>query len=96
MGEYAAVVWKTVIDGELVEVPATMDGIRAALPEKDRAAFDAEVRRTPAQDLHRVLARWALPAAAENEDEAIVARLRDGDFTGCVPQDGDARHPGAA
>ncbi|MGW5119510.1 hypothetical protein ACWEQ8_29305 [Streptomyces noursei] len=48
----------------------------------DRAAFEAEVRRTPAQDLHRLLARRSLPAEAEREDDAIVARLEAGDFTG--------------
>ncbi|MEW1654258.1 MULTISPECIES: hypothetical protein [unclassified Streptomyces] len=96
MSEIAAATWNTVIDGVLVEVPATIDGIRATLPEADRAAFEAEVRRTPAQELHRVLARWALPAAAEEEDDAIVARLRAGDFTGCVPQDGDEHHEGVA
>ncbi|EOT03478.1 hypothetical protein [Streptomyces noursei] len=66
------------------------------LPEADRAAFEAEVRRTPAQDLHRLLARRSLPAEAEREDDAIVARLQVGDFTGCVPQDGDEHHEGVA
>ncbi|PJN38689.1 hypothetical protein CG747_21580 [Streptomyces sp. CB02959] len=96
MGEIAPATWTTVVDGELVEIPATIDGIHAVLPEVDRAAFEAEVRRTPAQDLHRVLARWALPAAAEREDDAILARLKAGDFTGCVPQDGDEHHAGVA
>ncbi|UKY54974.1 hypothetical protein [Streptomyces inhibens] len=96
MGEIATATWKTVIDGKLVEVQATIEGIRATLPKEDRDAFDAEVRQTPAQDLHRVLARWALPTAAEDEDEAIVARLKAGDFTGCIPQDGDEHHTGVA
>ncbi|MFE7608585.1 hypothetical protein [Streptomyces celluloflavus] len=96
MSDVAAVTWTTYVGGRPVEVPATIEGIRATLDEADTEAYDAEVLRTPAQDLHRVLARWALPAEAENEDDTVVARLRAGDFSGCVPQDGDERRTGVA
>ncbi|WP_181727587.1 hypothetical protein [Streptomyces sp. PT12] len=87
MNDTAHATWVTYIRDERVELPATIDGIRAALPtDAERAAFDVEVSRTPGQDLYRVLARWALatrPDAAEANDE-IVAWLRAGDFSGVV------------
>ncbi|MDT0444536.1 hypothetical protein [Streptomyces johnsoniae] len=87
MNDTARATWVTYIRDERVELPATIDGIRAALPgDAERAAFDMEVSRTPGQDLHRVLARWSLatrPDAAEANDE-IVERLRAGDFSGLV------------
>lgn len=91
MSEIASTVWTTYVDGRLVEVPAAIDGIRATLEEADRETFDQEVGRTPAQDLHRVLARWALPTGAGNEDDAVVARLHAGDFTGCHPRGDEHR-----
>jgi hypothetical protein len=87
MSDITTATWTTHIRGERVEVPATIEGIRATLAPADTAAFDAEITRTPAQDLHRVLARWALPAEAEAEDLDVVARLKAGDFSGCTPQD---------
>ncbi|MDJ0375634.1 hypothetical protein QMK19_40175 [Streptomyces sp. H10-C2] len=87
MGDIAEATWTTHIRGERVEIPATIEGIRATLDAANRAAFDTEIAHTPAQDLHRVLARWALPDAAESADEDVVARLRAGDFSGCVRQD---------
>ncbi|MCM2424289.1 hypothetical protein [Streptomyces sp. RKAG293] len=87
MGDIAEATWTTHIRGERVEIPATIEGIRATLPAADVDAFDAEIAHTPAQDLHRVLARWALPAAAIAEDDDALARLRAGDFSGCVSQD---------
>lgn len=94
MSDIKPATWTTVIGGEPVEIPATIEGIRATLSPAQAEAFDGEIARTPAQDLHRVLARWALPPEAEAEDDAVVARLRAGDFSGCVPQD-DAQ-PGVA
>lgn len=96
MSDIAAATWTTYIDGEPVQVPATIEGIHSTLGEVDRTVFDAQIGRTPAQDLHQVLARWALPAGAEAEDDATVARLKAGDFTGCVLQDGQEHHTGAA
>lgn len=96
MRDIATATWTTYIDGEAAQVPATTEGIRATLGEADRTVFDAQIGRTPAQDLHQVLARWALPGEAENEDDAAVARLKAGDFTGCVLQDGQEDHTGAA
>ncbi|TLQ39009.1 hypothetical protein [Streptomyces marianii] len=87
MSDIATATWTTHIRGERVEIPATIEGIRAVLDEADVEAFDAEVESTPAQDLHRVLARWALPAEATQEDDELLARLKAGDFSGCIPQD---------
>ncbi|MEU5547909.1 hypothetical protein AB0G85_37315 [Streptomyces sioyaensis] len=86
MTNISAATWTTHIDGQPVEIPATIDGIQATLDEAD-----VEVRSTPVHDLHRVLARWALPEEAEDEDDAVMARLKAGDFSSCVPQDGERR-----
>ncbi|MEV0261475.1 hypothetical protein AB0I49_09030 [Streptomyces sp. NPDC050617] len=94
MSDIAAATWTTRVGGQPMEIPATIEGIRATLGTADAEAYDAEIGRTPAQDLHRVLARWALPAEAEEEDDAIVARLKTGDFSGCTSQDNS--RPGAA
>ncbi|WP_245174761.1 hypothetical protein [Streptomyces bohaiensis] len=71
------------------ELPATIDGIRAALPESEREEFTAEAGRTPAGELPRVLARWALRTdqQAVQDAEAQYARLAAGDFSDCVAQD---------
>lgn len=70
--------------GGPVEVPATISGIRGALPEELRAAFTAEAENTVAAELPLLLARWALriPTAQDAEEEALVERLRAGDFSG--------------
>lgn len=96
MTDISAATWRTHIDGREVEIPATIEGIRAIVPEGDVEKYDAQVRHTPAQDLHKVLARWALPQEAADEDDAVVARLRSGDFSGCVPQDDEHRTTGVA
>ncbi|MGK5545710.1 DUF721 domain-containing protein [Streptomyces sp. URMC 127] len=92
VSDISTATWTTHIGGELVEIPATIDGIRAALPEDQQPAFDAEIGSTPADQLQLVLASWSLSAtpAAGEEDDAIIARLRAGDFIGCVPQDPEA------
>lgn len=78
--------FKTIIGGELVELPATIAGIRETLPEERRAEFDNEVEHTPGSDLLRVLTHWALESTdAPAEDAAVFQRLEAGDFTGCVP-----------
>ncbi|MEU5417792.1 hypothetical protein [Streptomyces sp. NPDC020667] len=70
--------WTTHIDGELVEIPATIDTIRTALPEEQLAAFDAEVGSASADQLQLVLASWALSlTSAGEEDDAVIARLRE-------------------
>ncbi|MBW1601414.1 hypothetical protein JJV70_04690 [Streptomyces sp. JJ66] len=85
----------TYVNGQPVAVPATIAGVRAILSDADRAAFDAEIETTPAIQLPATLIRWALPPEAIRADDEAVARLRAGDFSGCVSLDGDAHHPGA-
>jgi hypothetical protein len=79
----------TYVRGERVELPATIDGIRAALPEDRREQFDREVGAAPAGDLPRLLAHWALETndQAVEDMDATFERLARGDFSGCVPQD---------
>lgn len=91
MAEISAATWTTFVRGHRVELPATIDGIRAALPEAERSDFDTEVGATRGEDLHRVLGHWALrthpEAVAEMEEE--FARLEAGDYTGVTFLDDD-------
>ncbi|GAA1928304.1 hypothetical protein GCM10009716_40170 [Streptomyces sodiiphilus] len=92
--------FRTRVRGEAVEVPATITGIRATLRDEEIEHFNEEIERTPAAELPRVLAYWALlHTGAHEEDEEIVERLRRGDFSGCVPAEEAPRgasEPGAA
>ncbi|MDT0308468.1 hypothetical protein RM780_16090 [Streptomyces sp. DSM 44917] len=95
-GDAGEATFRTVVRGEPIEVPATIDGIRATLSEDEADAFDREVGRTPATRLPLVLTRWALlHTGAREEDDEVVARLRRGDFSGCVPGE-DLPESGAA
>lgn len=76
---------KTVIGGELVELPATIAGIRSALDEDQVPAFDREIRHLPSTQLPAALVRWALSAtAADQEDEELFDRLARGEDIGAV------------
>ncbi|MET8832028.1 hypothetical protein ABZX40_40535 [Streptomyces sp. NPDC004610] len=79
--------WTAFVDGEPVEVPATIAGIRAQLDPDRRAEFDEVVSATPAQDLHRVLALWALPDAAWTQINQDFERLEAGDHRGFHPSE---------
>ncbi|WP_329028146.1 hypothetical protein [Streptomyces sp. NBC_00690] len=70
--------------GGPVAVPATIRGVREALSEEERAKFIDEIENTPAGDLATVLIRWAMSIPTEHDDEerALVERVRAGDFTG--------------
>ncbi|MFD3485000.1 hypothetical protein [Streptomyces sp. NPDC058665] len=67
----------TMHDGERVEVPATIGGIRAALPEERRAQFDAEIDAANIEELYNVVRRWIVELASFPEDEDIFAQLRE-------------------
>ncbi|MGW2599998.1 hypothetical protein [Streptomyces klenkii] len=75
MSDIGPTTWTTHIDGEMVE---TIDTIRIALPEEQRAVFDSEVGSASADQLQLVLASWALSlTSAGEEDDAVIARLRE-------------------
>ncbi|MFI7278610.1 hypothetical protein [Streptomyces sp. NPDC049879] len=80
-------VWTTTgPDGREIELPSTIAAVRAALPEEQRAAYDAELETVPGPRLTRWLVMRALetvPGLTE-ADEAVVARLRAGDYSGAV------------
>ncbi|GLF96892.1 hypothetical protein [Streptomyces yaizuensis] len=75
-------VLRTRIGGRTVDLPGTLDGIRAALPEGQREAFDRAVGSAPLLDVPLIAARWGLPQEARDEDDALADQLRTGDFTG--------------
>ncbi|MFE2044715.1 hypothetical protein ACFXAZ_28110 [Streptomyces sp. NPDC059477] len=81
--------WTTRVDGREVQIPATIDGVRRALAADPArlAEFETEIGRTPAAQLARTLAMWALPAEAWAEIDAAMDRLADGDFSGCTPME---------
>ncbi|MGW1974253.1 hypothetical protein [Streptomyces sp. NPDC001889] len=79
--------WTTLIGGKLVEVPATIEGIRATLSPERAAEFDQVVARTHASKLPQVLADWALPEEALAEEDEVIARLKAGDHSDSIPQD---------
>lgn len=67
----------TMHNEERVEVPATIGGIRAALPEGRRAQFDAEIDAANVDDLYNVVRRWIVELASFPEDEEIFTQLRE-------------------
>ncbi|MEW1550522.1 hypothetical protein [Streptomyces tsukubensis] len=67
----------TMHDGERVEVPATIGGIRAALSKERRAQFDAESDAANVDDLYNVVRRWIVDMASFPSDEEILAQLRE-------------------
>ncbi|GCD94440.1 hypothetical protein [Embleya hyalina] len=62
--------WRTWATGELIELPATIAGIRAALPAEQREEFTKAIEDTPARDLPLTLNRWVRRTRPE-VDEAI-------------------------
>lgn len=79
--------WTTYVGGEAVELPATIDGIAAVLPPERREVFLDEVHATAAGELELLLGHWALETRPDIRaaDEAMVERLKAGDFSGFTP-----------
>ncbi|MFI5616749.1 hypothetical protein [Streptomyces sp. NPDC051567] len=69
--------------GGPVQVPATIRGVREALPEGLRDRFAAEIDDAPAGELQYTLARWAMniPTEHDADEEALLERVRSGDFS---------------
>lgn len=81
---------KTVIGGNLVELPGTIATIRATMPPDQAEAFDREIEHVPAADLPTALVRWALAGTtADKEDDALFERLARDEDIGAVPADTD-------
>ncbi|MFJ4770793.1 hypothetical protein ACIP88_17005 [Streptomyces uncialis] len=66
-----------------MRVPATIRGVREALPEELRARFATEIDDTPAAQLPFTLVRWSMniPSGHDDAEEALLERVRSGDFT---------------
>ncbi|WEB45404.1 hypothetical protein MOV08_43050 [Streptomyces yunnanensis] len=76
---------KTVIGGELVELPGTIAAIRATMTTDQATEFDREIEHLPAAELPAALVRWALAGTgADDEDEALFERLARGEDIGAV------------
>ncbi|MFI5620997.1 hypothetical protein [Streptomyces sp. NPDC051567] len=76
-----------------MEIPSSVGGVRATLDGEALAEFEAELARTPAKLLVYVILAGALPPGAESADGVTVARLRGGDFTGVLDEDGKPVSP---
>ncbi|MFE7131705.1 hypothetical protein ACFVIM_12655 [Streptomyces sp. NPDC057638] len=70
--------------GGPIQVPATIRQVREALPDELRAQFTAEIESAAADQLPFTLVRWAMTIPTEHDDaeEALLARVRAGDFSG--------------
>ncbi|MFE0764167.1 hypothetical protein [Streptomyces smyrnaeus] len=76
---------KTVIDGELVELPGTIAGIRATMDPEQAAEFDRQIEHVPAHQLPAALASWALEGTgADEEDDELFDRLARGEDIGAI------------
>ncbi|MEU3188670.1 hypothetical protein ABZ707_31405 [Streptomyces sp. NPDC006923] len=77
--------FKTVIGGEVVELPGTIAAVRASMDAGRAAEFDREIEHVPAADLPAVLVRWALAGTgADEEDELLFERLSRGEDIGAT------------
>lgn len=81
--------FSTYLDGNLVVLPATINGIRAALAPHLRDQFDAEVGETAAEELFVVMAGWAERTRPDliAAKEAIFRRLAQGDHSGLISEE---------
>ncbi|MFI6524385.1 hypothetical protein [Streptomyces uncialis] len=86
-------VWSVPLDGGRIEIPSSIEGVRAALEARGLAEFDAEIARTPAKHLVYVILGWALPPDAEEADPEAVGRLKSGDFSGVLDENGEVVAP---
>ncbi|MHA5049363.1 hypothetical protein [Streptomyces sp. SD15] len=66
---------KTFVGGVEVEVPNSIDDIRAALPEERRGEFDTAINEAGVQEIHAVMRHWMLEAVPDPEAEALLRRL---------------------
>ncbi|MFI1253370.1 hypothetical protein ACH4U6_06130 [Streptomyces netropsis] len=79
---------KTIIGGELVELPGTIAAIRATMAADQAEEFDREIEHVPAAELPAALVRWALVGTgADEEDERLFERLARGENIGATPAD---------
>ncbi|MFI6527374.1 hypothetical protein [Streptomyces uncialis] len=56
-------------------MPATVDGIRAALTADQHQLFDTELGGATVETVADVLRHWVLEVASDPEDEEVFARL---------------------
>ncbi|MEU0688130.1 hypothetical protein [Streptomyces uncialis] len=56
-------------------MPATVDGIRAALTADERQLFDKELGGATVETVADVLRHWILEVASDPEDEEVFTRL---------------------
>ncbi|MEO3753594.1 hypothetical protein [Streptomyces sp. B6B3] len=89
MSDTTPATWKAYLDGEMIDLPATIDGIAASLPQERRQTFLDEAHAAPASELQLILGHWSLETRPDIRaaDDEIFARLETGDFADCVPLD---------
>ncbi|MGC0415209.1 hypothetical protein [Embleya sp. AB8] len=60
--------FRSFVDGEWIETPATIAGIRDALPEDRRDEFTKTIEDTPARDVALLMLRWATSTRPEIDE----------------------------
>ncbi|MYS82162.1 hypothetical protein [Embleya scabrispora] len=68
--------FRTWVNDELIETPATIAGIREALPAGRRAEFTKIIEGTPARDMPLVMLTWAKATRPEIEESIRQAHDR--------------------
>ncbi|MYW04069.1 hypothetical protein [Streptomyces sp. SID3343] len=59
---------RTVVDGTWIELPATIGGIRAALPAELRDEFGKVIEETPAGEMLATMVRWSRATRPDIEE----------------------------
>ncbi|OPC80364.1 hypothetical protein B4N89_04840 [Embleya scabrispora] len=76
-------VFRTWLGDELIEIPATIAGIREALPAEQRDEFTKVIEDTPARDMPLIMNRWSrrtrpeIDAATRREMDRIEGLALD-------------------
>ncbi|WUW13700.1 hypothetical protein OG707_14505 [Streptomyces sp. NBC_01465] len=66
---------KTMVDGVEVEVPNTIPGIRAALPEERREEFVRAINSAGVHEIHAVMRHWMFEVVPDPAADAFLDRL---------------------
>jgi hypothetical protein len=64
-------------NGREIELPGTIPGIRAALPEVRRGDFDRAVAEASVEEVQAVLRHWLFELAEDDQERELTAQLRE-------------------
>lgn len=64
-------------NGQEIELPDTIPGIRAALPEERRGDFDQALAEAEVGAVDAVLRHWLFELAEDDQERELTAQLRE-------------------